>query len=246
MYEWLGTELTITFNEGDNYELDDYKKTRLSYLRPTTDNPNKVKPHYERYKRLMGRVATTPDPYTDDALVATIAHHTLMQVSGAYRLDTNLRAQSQPLYNFLHAGLGFHEIGIPDRAMQPVCVSLSDAAETGLIVAESFEAGHEIDQLRRYGEALNKSIYKKFVQTQVLMVKAGAEVGKAFPRDHEAINNMHSVQKNAVSFVAAHFAVAALFRGGPEHVPILRPDALHLVENQPHIMILAEDPPQYE
>lgn len=246
LYEWLGTELTVTFNEGFNHELDNYEKTRLSYLRPTAENPNKVRPHYERYGRLMGRVATTPNPYADDALVATIAHHTAMQVGGAFRLDTNLRAKSQPLYNFLHAGLGFQEIGIADRAMQPVCVSLSDAAETGLIVAEGFEAGHEVDQLRRYAEATNEFIYKKFTHTQALMVEARAEVGKAFPRDHKAIHNMHSVQKNAVSLIAAHFAVAAWSRGGPEYVPILQPDALHLVENLPHVMILAEDPPQYE
>lgn len=246
VFDWLGTELMTTFHGGVNHELDDYRETRLSYLRPTSDNPNKVEPHYERFKTLMGRLTAEAHPYADRDLVATVGHHTLMQVAGAYRWDSNLKAETQELYNFLHAGKGFATIGLPDRQMTPTCIDLKEAAETGLIFAESFEAGREVEQLRRYGVAINKSIYEKFVQTQEAMIRAGAEPGSAFAPDHEVIGKMHSVQKNAMSFAAAHFAVAASLLGGQDNVPILQPDALHVVSERDPVMILAKTAPQYE
>lgn len=244
-FDWLSAELLITSNHGVNQKMNRYKRTRNSYLRPTPKNQNKVKPHYKRFDTLLGRVAATANPYANNRLVATVGHHALMQVAGAYRLDSNLKAASQELYDYLHAGKGFATIGLPARQMTPVCFDLRRAASAGLLTAKIFEGGREVEQLIRYGEVINKEIYEKFTQTQAIMVKSRAIPGTAFPPHHEVIDNMHDVQNHAVSFFAAHLAVAAALRGGEENVPILQPDSLRVVEEQDLVMILAEAPPQY-
>lgn len=245
-FDWLSAELITTSHNGVNHELNEYERTRNSYLCPTADNQNKVESHYIRFNELLGRVAATPEPYADDRLVATVGHHILMQVAGAYRLDSNLKAKSQGLYDFLHAGKGFAIIGLPDRQMTPACVDLKKAASAGLVTAKAFEKGREVTQLIRYGKVINEEIYKKFTQTQDIMIEAGAVPGKAFAPEHEVIDNMHDVQNYAVSFAAAHFMVAALLRDSKEDIPILQPDALHLVKERDLIKIFAEAAPQYE
>lgn len=247
---WLRIERWTTYNGGHNNILDNYTKNREMYL-PNAEGEysNKVLGHYVRFERLMALMSPEHEfqlgvPYADDKYVARIGHHGLMFASGAYRWWSNAQAKDSWSYNRIHIG-PLPGLVPPSRHRSPVSIDLVTSVKHGLATAQSFAPGKEISQIRDYGNTINSDIYSSFGKAQEAIAESNALPGVALRLDHTFLNEMDNVQRDAIAFVAAHFAVATEVQGSKELVPIFQPDSITKVADMPLLRILADTPPRY-
>lgn len=252
MKHWLRVERQTTNNGGHNRILDNYKKYREQYL-PNAQGEyvGKVPGHYSRFKRLMDRRSSEhplwlPAPYNDDdSYVARIGHHALMFFNGAERARSNALSANQREFNTTH-------IGILGRVAFPSPVSLVEAVEKGFAKAREFERDEEVEGIWDYGTEINNTIYAAFDRAQEELTKSDAQPGIAVPLNHPFVLEMDAVQRDAIAFTAAHFAVAASLRQDAARqdakyklVPIMQPDSITVVGRMEFVDILSPTMPQY-
>lgn len=213
---WLRQEV-IESRDGRNKVLDTYVERRAGFADRTSmaavADLQKSSGHFTRYNRLLSLVdeATLRD---EDYVVAKLIHHSLMFVSGGFRLEATLRAGTQAEYEELRFGGLDKPNGATSGAIDACVSSIFDDE---LDLQTYVEMNHELNEDIR---ANNLSIYAWFRDNP-------RRAYDALAVDDEPVEAMQYTQNSGLLLAASHIAIAASLRNSDlSAIPFLEPKSI--------------------
>lgn len=215
---WLREEVEDS-NRGCNQFFDDFETTRRGLMQtqvgPDALDAKKSGSHNMRYKFLL-EILSQDMLANHDYVVGKLIHHSLMFTSGAFRLQSFLRAGNQAEYEALRFG-GLEE---PNGA---TTVPIHDAVTATLADTQDLDFDTYLDTNRE----LNRDIHDRHKEVAQWFRDNPGRTFEPLEVGEAPVVAMETAQRSGLVLAASHICIVSALRGiDVGEVPVLEPKSI--------------------